>query len=323
MPSLPTALFETLLREVLTQLNNDLDVSGSNTELMSRTPRNQMENLIYSAITEEQEQEQEQEQNEPLRPSINSSRTFEEVIEQEPIENTIPVLSHSELYSFGEHYQRNTGDYISSINNSMALMRYLYTTSRGQRPVSSRIGSNSLFYELDDMIYNYNSNNQRYNENIRLLLEMFNNENRSTPLPIPLRTPITIQPRTPSPIQSLGINRHHENLNTRLYMLFPPINTAPTTQRENSLILSSEQYNNSTERFIYRRIDTSGNEQAQCPICYEDFIEGEFLTKVLYCGHVFKTVPLNNWFLRSSTCPVCRYNLQTNSTNAIGTSVDL
>ena len=334
MPSLPTALFETLLREVITQLNSDLDISGSNTTLMSRTPRSQIENLIFSAMTEEEAQDSPQ-QNESLRPPIPSSRTFPEIIEEEPIPNTIPILSRSELYSFGEHYHRNTGDYISSINNSMALMRHLYITSsvnQGRRP-SSRIGSNSSFYELDDIIYNYNSNFQGYNENVRLLLELFNNEN-IPPLPIPsvpLRTtlpPITIQPRT-TPLNPLGtltdfLNRpSNENLNTRLYMILPQRNTPPTPLSGVGLNLSVEQYDNSIERFIYRTTDTSGNEQERCPICFEDFVEGEFVTKILHCGHVFKTVQLNNWFLRSSTCPVCRYDLHANSTNAIGSSVDL
>jgi hypothetical protein len=104
-----------------------------------------------------------------------------------------------------------------------------------------------------------------------------------------------------------------------LYMLFPRL----TTNTERSITLSQEQFSRSTEQFIYSRTtaDTSGNEHERCPIGFDEFIEGERVTKILHCGHVFKTVPLNDWFTRSSTCPVCRYDLHTNTTYP--TSIDL
>ena len=343
MPSLPTALFENLLREVLTQLNNDLDISGSNATIMSRTPRNQMENLIFSAMAEEDSQQSIH--------SITPSRTIEEVIE-EVIEEPI-AISHTELYSFGEHYQTNTGNYISSMNNSIELLRFLYTNPiLAQHRHPTRINSNNPFYELDDLIYNYNSNNQTYNENIRIILGLLNNsENRPTQLHIPsstfppipsstfppLRTspPISIQSR-PEIVRLETLSRNpiipshqsqntpiHRSPETRLYMLFPPLNTHSTTERPVGLTLSNEQYDRSIERSIYRTNDISGNSTENCPICYEEFVEGDIVTKILHCGHVFKTVPLNNWFLRSSTCPVCRYDLHTIPQSAVGTSIDL
>ena len=108
-----------------------------------------------------------------------------------------------------------------------------------------------------------------------------------------------------------------------MYMLLPRLMQRPTTERV-GITLSPEQFARTTEQIIYGTTDISGNER--CPICFDEFQQGEHLTKIMHCGHVFKTVPLNNWFLRSSTCPVCRYDLNTSTSTIIspvGTSVDL
>jgi hypothetical protein len=256
---------------------------------------------------------------EPLRPSI--TRTIEEVaIEEEPtIHNTPDTLRSSELYYFGYQYQRNMGDYINSINNSFTLIHDMSFPPF----VNRRTNHNQRFSQVDEMVFRYNQNIRNYNENVNLLLGSFNNNNNIQQLPIspviPVIPSISI-PRTPSPtsIPTLLTNLlNRPNDMNRTYLLFPRRNV--TTERV-GLTLTPEQFASSTEQLIYNSTDTSGNDR--CPICFDEFIEGEYLTKILHCGHVFKTVPLNNWFLRSSTCPVCRFDLQT-STTPHTTSVDL
>jgi hypothetical protein len=48
-----------------------------------------------------------------------------------------------------------------------------------------------------------------------------------------------------------------------------------------------------------------------CPISLEDFREGESLTRIISCGHIFKTNELSRWFTRNSHCPSCRYDIRT------------
>jgi hypothetical protein len=43
-----------------------------------------------------------------------------------------------------------------------------------------------------------------------------------------------------------------------------------------------------------------------CPITLEDFVDGESVTKINVCGHVFRTSALRHWFERNRMCPVCR-----------------
>ena len=50
-----------------------------------------------------------------------------------------------------------------------------------------------------------------------------------------------------------------------------------------------------------------------CPISMEDFQVGDVLCEIIGCRHVFKRPALMRWFRRSSQCPVCRYDLFTNT----------
>ena len=352
------SLFDTLLREAITQLNNNLDVSGININSTTNTnttiPRSHIEELIYSAISEELF-------NSPLHPSsITSSRTTlineEEVIDaiNEPTNHTIPDIYRSELYEFGYNYQRNMGDYISSVNHSISLIQNLYNTNPPiNTSINQRTGlrGNVRYPELDDMLFSYNRNVQNYNENIHLFLDLLSS--RSIPSSIPIPSPIPLSPELEQPasipssipstipstilpsltttalsssqtLTNIPISNLLTNLlsrsDTTMYMLLPRI---PRMTVENRA-LSPEHFSRSTELYIYgSSTDTSGNERERCPICFDEFQQGEHTTRILHCGHIFKTVPLNNWFLRSSTCPVCRYDLNTSTISPIGTSVDL
>ena len=47
-----------------------------------------------------------------------------------------------------------------------------------------------------------------------------------------------------------------------------------------------------------------------CPITLEPFQENEAVTMIKYCGHLFKTDEINQWFETNVRCPVCRYDLR-------------
>jgi hypothetical protein len=50
-----------------------------------------------------------------------------------------------------------------------------------------------------------------------------------------------------------------------------------------------------------------------CPITQEEFTNNDQVTIIKNCGHIFKTHAIKNWLYQHQTCPVCRYNILTNS----------
>lgn len=79
----------------------------------------------------------------------------------------------------------------------------------------------------------------------------------------------------------------------------------------NELPPTENQIINATSVFVY---DLSNNilESTVCPISLEDFCDGESLSRINHCGHVFKTVELSRWFVRNAHCPSCRYDIRQN-----------
>jgi hypothetical protein len=59
-----------------------------------------------------------------------------------------------------------------------------------------------------------------------------------------------------------------------------------------------------------------------CPITLEDFNEGDVVTQIIHCGHIFQPHSIDNWFQRNVHCPVCRYDIRntTTATDASGGS---
>jgi hypothetical protein len=50
-----------------------------------------------------------------------------------------------------------------------------------------------------------------------------------------------------------------------------------------------------------------------CPITQEEFLNNDQVTIIKNCGHIFKTHAIKSWLYQHQTCPVCRYNILTNS----------
>jgi hypothetical protein len=91
----------------------------------------------------------------------------------------------------------------------------------------------------------------------------------------------------------------------------------PTEQ--NTSPLTAEEISSATRTYGYTAelsTDLSGN---QCPISLDHFQVGDVICKINGCGHVFKRRALMQWFRRSSSCPVCRYNVRqpVNNTNPV------
>ena len=78
--------------------------------------------------------------------------------------------------------------------------------------------------------------------------------------------------------------------------------------------LTRAQLQQETASVVY---DASSAQHTVCPISLDDFVQGEIVTQICGCGHVFKTNYLMRWLERNNYCPVCRYNLLDHSYNDV------
>ena len=63
-----------------------------------------------------------------------------------------------------------------------------------------------------------------------------------------------------------------------------------------------------TGRTPTKTVDGSTHDSTSCSICIESFTEAE-LVKILPCFHQFHSKCVDDWLLRKSTCPVCKYDI--------------
>jgi hypothetical protein len=67
--------------------------------------------------------------------------------------------------------------------------------------------------------------------------------------------------------------------------------------------LTANEIENGTSTYGYQLVCETPH---TCPITLEVMIEGEAVTKINRCGHIFKEAALRRWFENHSLCPVCR-----------------
>lgn len=70
---------------------------------------------------------------------------------------------------------------------------------------------------------------------------------------------------------------------------------------------TANQLNAALETMRYAQ---SARSHSRCPITLEDFAEGDEVTRIRPCGHVFHTQSIRNWFSNRVRCPVCRYDIR-------------
>ena len=88
-----------------------------------------------------------------------------------------------------------------------------------------------------------------------------------------------------------------------------------TSLNEEYKILSDENIlriiNENVTQLKYSQIENPLNDS--CAICQDDFNPDDDVCKINSCGHIFKNNLINNWLKEKHSCPVCRYNILTNS----------
>ena len=182
---------------------------------------------------------------------------------------------------------------------------------------------------IDQLMYEYNRNMREYNENIRSLIQLLNQQMPRQQMPrqqmsrqqmsrqqMP-RQQMSRQQMSRTPTQdfrqesspsSYSFN-HIPSVDFLSYYIYP--SHQPPTQNLNVPILSDDQINIGTEPIIFDVSMISLQvEDNRCPIIMEPFLEGEELLKIKGCGHKFKKNALISWLHRSSQCPLCRYDVR-------------
>jgi len=148
---------------------------------------------------------------------------------------------------------------------------------------------------LDNVMFQYTDNMRQYNDNMRKYLDIIANRER--------------------------VYSQNSNRNEYTYYYSPPVRPVnsifsslfPTPRRANSLqdvIVrpTREQILEATEIISFDENATNNN--TNCPITLEPFINGEPVCQIKHCSHLFKQSALNDWFRRNVRCPVCRYDIR-------------
>jgi hypothetical protein len=139
------------------------------------------------------------------------------------------------------------------------------------------------------ILEDYHSQMRMYQENVKRILDI-------------------TQPMLTRPNQPVNTN----NTNTNVWSDYFRNILAPRTTDyvfDIERIITPNRLDNTTESFIY---DMSNNpiQYQICPISLEEFRDGDSLTRILHCGHIFKTDELTRWFTRNTHCPTCRHNIR-------------
>ena len=108
------------------------------------------------------------------------------------------------------------------------------------------------------------------------------------------------------------INRNSRNINLNnnsdfsrvLQSFFDPVEVFPT----------QSQIETATRRVRYCDIVSPKN--TSCPISLSSFNDNDMVTVIRHCGHIFNTDELNTWFRNHCNCPVCRYDIRDDNSNA-------
>ena len=104
---------------------------------------------------------------------------------------------------------------------------------------------------------------------------------------------------------SRNVNLNNNNDFSRiLQSFFDPVEVYPT----------QSQIETATRNVRYCDIISPKN--TSCPILLTNFNDNDMVTVIRHCGHIFNTSELNTWFRNHCNCPVCRYDIRDDNSNA-------
>jgi hypothetical protein len=223
-----------------------------------------------------------------------SSNTREAPSEISLLNRQLDILSNfSVLYNYNQiEYQRNTNQMMTLLLSNMRETHALRQRTPAFNPPHSRANTTRHVHNTrrnthrTQPVYNNNNNNNNnnnhiWNNNIRNNTERWNGFGNSN-------------------------NRWNDELRNIL-------NTYINQNDENERRLNTIEIENSTRTFTFTQTTSNELRDIQCPISLEPFIEGDVLCEINSCRHVFRRDNLIRWLRRSNCCPVCRFNMLTQS----------
>jgi len=77
-------------------------------------------------------------------------------------------------------------------------------------------------------------------------------------------------------------------------------------------LLSVEIDRLTTQKYSQSEEMLSLSHSEQCPICFEDYKNGDEVMTLPKCKHAFHPICIKGWLVKSSLCPMCRANVRTN-----------
>lgn len=167
------------------------------------------------------------------------------------------------------------------------------------RPESRPVTSDRGIQLWGNILEDYHAQMRMYQENVRTILDI-----TQTFLPTTQRERVypTVTPPSSSILDLLRNNTYSVEIERLIPSLF-------SNNNNQNVSPTALQIASATTTFT---CDLSNNVLSSqvCPISLEEFIDGEQLTRIRHCGHVFKMVELSRWFTRNAHCPSCRYDIR-------------
>lgn len=90
-------------------------------------------------------------------------------------------------------------------------------------------------------------------------------------------------------------------------------NLHPQNMQDVVITPSHQQINNACSTVTYGSIEENVRYYERCPISYLVFNENSEVLRINHCGHYFDKEALSGWFRNSVVCPVCRYDIRSNT----------
>merc|ERR1719361_545011 len=75
---------------------------------------------------------------------------------------------------------------------------------------------------------------------------------------------------------------------------------------------ANESMRDALPRVVVTKEDQLDDINSKCSVCFEEYTAGMRATRML-CGHLFCTNCIREWLRTANSCPVCRFELATDS----------
>jgi hypothetical protein len=111
---------------------------------------------------------------------------------------------------------------------------------------------------------------------------------------------------------NMGMNFNFTNTNTTTTTNTSTTRTNPFTFYDNVIVApTQETIQHATRRILFSQIENPINQS--CPISLEIFEPTMEVMEIVYCHHLFNPMNLLSWFQTSVRCPICRYDIRSQS----------